>query len=134
MSPGLRTVSTDPKNIRRVSGATVVQAVDRALAPHADKVFQAPTVEDLSAVLPKARQGGFKYVFASTILHWEDRATEWSGVLDKLSVKFQVYDAGTGEKLAATVADASSKWATFGGDHPQDLLPEMTQRFVDSLF
>lgn len=116
------------------SGLATAQAVSQALASHADKIVKASSVEDLRVALANAKQGNFRYVFETTILHWEDRATEWSGLPDKVSLKFSVYDTGTGKILAATVADARSKWATLGGDHPQDLLPAMTQTFVDSLF
>ena len=68
------------------------------------------------------------------ILHWEDRATQWSGKTDKITIKYSVYDTATGQVLASSVMSASSKWATFGGDHPQDLLPHPTQQFVDKLF
>ncbi|WP_254924651.1 DUF4823 domain-containing protein [Aeromonas sp. A35_P] len=30
--------------------------------------------------------------------------------------------------------EGKSKWATFGGDHPQDLLPEPTEKYVNSLY
>jgi Domain of unknown function (DUF4823) len=116
------------------SGLATAHAIAQALASHADKVVEASSVEDLATALTNAKQGKIRYVFETTILGWEDRATEWSGLPDKVSLKFSVYDTGTGRSLAATVVNASSKWATFGGDHPQDLLPEMTQAFVDSLF
>lgn len=74
------------------------------------------------------------YVRQPVILNWEDRATEWSGIPDKITLKLAVYEVQSGKLITSTVTSASSKWATFGGDHPQDLLPEPMKRFVTPLF
>jgi len=117
------------------SGTYAAQAVTSALLTHAQKV-ETGTVpgEDLSSAIKHAREQGLDYVFQTTILHWEDRATEWSGIPDKLTVKFLVVDAASEKLLSSTVTSASSKWSTFGGDHPQDLLPAPAKLFVDQLF
>ena len=62
------------------------------------------------------------------------RATEWSGIPDKIEVKIIVYDGGTGKEVGSTLISGRSKWATFGGDHPQDLLPEPLNSYVESLY
>jgi Domain of unknown function (DUF4823) len=36
--------------------------------------------------------------------------------------------------VASTLISGQSKWATFGGDHPQDLLPEPLNSYVESLY
>lgn len=60
------------------------------------------------------------------IIEWEDRATEWSGKPDRIRIELNTVD-GTGKVIDAAVVSGSSKWATFGGDHPQDmLLPALT--------
>ena len=116
------------------SGYMTAQAMSEALAPYANKTFQASAVETLEEALEKARQGNFQYLFNTKILHWEDRATEWSGIPDKITLRMEVYDVASGEKLASEISKASSKWATFGGDHPQDLLPIPAEAFVKQLF
>jgi hypothetical protein len=117
------------------SGTYAAQAVTDALLAHAQKV-ETGTVpgEDLSSALAHARQRGLGYVFQTAILHWEDRATEWSGIPDKITLKFLVVDAVSEKPVSATVTSASSKWGTFGGDHPQDLLQTPARLFVDQLF
>ncbi|MGH6881814.1 MAG: DUF4823 domain-containing protein [Hypericibacter sp.] len=117
------------------SGATTAQAVASALLIHVDKAVIGTTAgEDLNAALAQAQQRDLSYVFVTTILNWEDRATEWSGIPDKLTLKYAVYEAPSGKLVSSTVTSASSKWGTMGGDHPQDLLPEPTRKFVDPLF
>ncbi len=116
------------------SGAATMQAAVAALAVHVATVVAATGVEDLTVALSAAQAAGLTYVFEPTILNWEDRATEWSGKPDRITVRFAVHEVSTGAVVASTVARASSKWGTFGGDHPQDLLPLATSNFVDSLF
>jgi uncharacterized protein DUF4823 len=65
----------------------------------------------------------YAYFAEPDILHWEDRATEWSGLPDRIEVKISIYDAALGAEIASAVKSGKSKWATFGGDHPEDLLP-----------
>ncbi|MBX8485600.1 DUF4823 domain-containing protein [Pseudomonas cichorii] len=72
-------------------------------------------------------------VFLS-IQHWEDRATEWSMIPDKVEVKVDVVRIQTGEVISSGIIRGKSGLATFGGDHPQDLLPEPVDEFVSSLF
>lgn len=75
----------------------------------------------------------FEYYVVPRILHWEDRATEWSGKKDKIEVKITVYGRD-GNPIASQIISGKSKWATFGGDHPQDLLAEPINDYVQSLY
>ena len=68
------------------------------------------------------------------ILQWEKRATEWSGRPDQIEIQLVIFDAVTKEVLANSSYSGKSKWLTFGGDHPQDLLPEPTSQYVTSLY
>jgi uncharacterized protein DUF4823 len=117
------------------SGAATAQAVSSALLWHVERTIVGTTPgEELTSALQRAKGQAVTHVFHTMILHWEDRATEWSGITDKVALKLAVYDAPTGKLISSTVARASSKWGTLGGDHPQDLLPELIKRFVDPLF
>ena len=117
------------------SGTATAQAISSALQVHSDKAVVGTTpAEDLTAALKQAQQRGLSHVFLASILNWEERATEWSGIPDKITLKLGVYEAQTGKVVSTTVTSASSKWGTFGGDHPQDLLPEPIKRFIDPLF
>ncbi len=117
------------------SGSATAQAVSNALLVHVRKtVIGTSPGEDLEASLAQAKQQSLTHVLRTTILNWEDRATEWSGIPDKITLKFEVYETPSGKMISSSMASASSKWATFGGDHPQGLLPEPVKRFVDPLF
>jgi hypothetical protein len=49
-------------------------------------------------------------------------------------MKYVIYNTTEGERLASTMVSASSKWATLGGDHPQDLVPQTFQDFLAQVF
>lgn len=76
----------------------------------------------------------YGYYVRPVILQWEDRATEWSGKPDRIEIQLVIYDAVTKKELVNSTYTGKSKWATFGGDHPQDLLPEPTNESVSSLY
>lgn len=116
------------------SGRSTSQATAAAVSVHLNRVDMASNKESTDEALRSAKAKGITYVFEPTILHWEDRATEWSGRPDRITIKIVVWDVETGKAVASTVARASSKWGTFGGDHPQDLLPHTMTTFVNRLF
>lgn len=116
------------------SGQTVTQELYTALIPHFKKVEAAKSIESADKTIESAKQNSIRYVFQPEILHWEDRATEWSGIPDKISISYSVWDTQTGEKISTYLGHASSKWATFGGDHPQDLVPHLTQNYIGQIF
>lgn len=67
-----------------------------------------------------ARSRKLRYLAIPTILHWEDRATEWSGKPDRISDRLVFLDVVTGQTMDSAVMTAKSKWFTFRGDHPPD--------------
>jgi hypothetical protein len=80
------------------------------------------------------RKSEFKYLVYPTILHWEDRATEWSALPDRIEVKIDLIETATGKLLDSVVIRGKSGLATLGCDHPQDLLPKPVDEFVSTLF
>lgn len=115
------------------SGRATADAVKAAFLRHSDNVTVFADCDDVTCL--KANHSISRgYYVVPQILHWEDRATEWSGIPDKIEVKITVYNAESNNRVASTIINGKSKWATFGGDHPQDLLPEPTNMFVSSLY
>ena len=74
------------------------------------------------------------YYGEPAILHWEDRATEWSGKPDRIEIKLDVYDAESMSHLSSVVFSGKSKWFTLGGDHPQDLLQKPIEDYLNMLY
>jgi hypothetical protein len=115
------------------SGKAVARAVQAAFAAHSNHVRVVPVCESFGC-LNARDDSGEAYLVVPQILHWEDRATEWSGKLDRIKVKVSVYETGQSDPIASRLMSGKSKWATFGGDKPQDLLNAPISNFVDSLY
>ena len=115
------------------SGLMTANAVRGAFSKYTSKVIIAANcIGDECLKQLDANQYG--YFVKPIILHWEDRATEWSGIPDTIEIQLIVLDAQTKQEIANASYTGKSKWATFGGDHPQDLLPEPTNAFVSRLY
>jgi hypothetical protein len=116
----------------RSSGSQTAVATKAAFARFSNTVNISTCID-----IPCLRaEGGKKYAYyvMPEILHWEDRNTEWSGKPDRVEIKLVVFDAQRESEVASTVISGKSKWATFGGDHPEDLLPEPITEYVSSLY
>jgi len=115
------------------SGRMTADALRSAFARHADTVEVVSHCHGTSCLdgIDSRTHG---YYVKPEILHWEDRATEWSGKSDRLEIRVTVYDSSTRQKLATGSYSGKSKWATLGGDHPQDLLAKPTDHFVSTLY
>ena len=115
------------------SGQSTALAVRSAFARHSNNITVFAECSNLQC-LKSSSAPSVDYYVVPEILHWEDRNTEWSGIKDKLEIKVSIYDATDGTELSTTIISGKSKWVTFGGDHPQDLLPEPLGKYVDSLY
>ena len=116
----------------RNSGVMAANATRAAFAKYSSstKIIDSCAGEECFTEL----EGSTGYLVMPVILHWEDRATEWSGKSDRLEIQVTVYDLATQEELASSVLKGKSKWATMGGDHPQDLLPDSLNNYVKTLY
>jgi len=114
----------------RMASSIIAAAFMRRLV----RVEQAARTENYDEALAAARKNGATYLVVPDILHWEDRATEWSGKPDRAEVRIKVIDTASERLLASGLISGRSGLATLGGDHPQDLLPQPTEEYVRSLF
>jgi hypothetical protein len=116
------------------SGETTTQVIQAEFAKHLRHVVTGVEHQTFDSALSMAQYEGLTYLIYPRILHWEDRATEWSGKSDKVSVKISIIEASSGNEIDAVIITGKSKWATLGGDHPQELLPKPVGEYVSSLF
>ena len=117
----------------RNSGRMTANAVAAAFSKHANKVNITTDCHG-DDCLNTSKQENYSYYVMLEILQWEERATEWSGRPDQIEIQLVVFDTATKEVLANSSYSGKSKLLTFGGDHPQDLLPEPTSKYVNSLY
>ena len=115
------------------SGQMTAQAVKAAFAHFAGDVHVISECKAI-ACLRKDAPAGVAYFVVPEILHWEDRVTEWSGIKDKLEVRLSIYGTQGEGPIASTIISGKSKWMTFGGDHPQDLLAGPINNYVTSVY
>lgn len=115
------------------SGQMVSQVIKGELVTTINNVKIANRHEDYNVALDFASSRKFDFMVYPTILHWEDRATEWSARSDRIKVKMVVVDVKSGYVVKSAVIEGKSGLATFGGDKPQDLLPEPTKEFLSSM-
>jgi hypothetical protein len=116
------------------SGALTAQAVAVAFSPYFGKVTVGMKTEDFAGAQQTAKAGEYTHLLYLDILHWEDRATEWSGRPDQAAVKVSIIDTNTGETLDSAVVSGKSGLATFGGDRPEHLLPKPLADYAATLF
>jgi hypothetical protein len=116
------------------SGETTTQVILTTFLKYLTHAIKGSRYEPYENALKTAKGMDCRYLIYPTILHWEERATEWSGKPDRISVKIEIINIQTGDLVDSVKIKGESKWATFGGDHPQDLLPEPIEKYVASLF
>lgn len=116
------------------SGGLTAQLVAAAFSPYLARVTVAAKREDFDAALKATQSGGHQYLLYPEILLWEDRATEWSGRPDQVSVKVSVVRADTGAILDSVVVSGKSGILTFGGDRPEHLLPKPLADYAATVF
>jgi len=115
------------------SGRMTTNAVRAAFSKYASTVDVVDSChgENCLSIIDTEKYG---YYVKPEILSWEDRATEWSGKPDRVEIQIVVFETVTKRELSNSSYTGKSKWATLGGDHPQDLLPDPTNQYVESLY
>jgi len=118
----------------RGSGQNTAQIIHSAFAKRSRSTKVGRSAQSFDEARDTALSNNWGYLVYPIILHWEDRATGWSGISDRVEVKIEVVEAATDRSVASAVIKGNSGLATFGGDHPQDLLPKPIEEFVSSLY
>ena len=116
------------------SGRMTALSIQNAVLRYTNNVIISAEHETFQKGIEISKDKGFDYYIFPTILHWEDRRTEWSGRPDKIEVKIVIYNVTNGKEFDAIIIKGKSRWATFGGDHPQDLLRQPINEYISTLF
>jgi hypothetical protein len=116
------------------SGRALAQLVQSAFQARLSRVSVGSRIEEVDAAIIAARAAGNDLVVVPSIVHWEDRATNWSGIPDRAEVMLTVYDARDGSVLNRTLIVGKGTYWARRGAQPQDLLPEPLADYVAGLF
>lgn len=116
------------------SGQAAAELIRNAFSTHVKRAYAARQAETLDEAITSAQKFRCTYLVFPTLLRWEDHATEFTGIRDKVEVRIEVYDPLTRQLLHAAVLKGASRWMTDGGDTPKDLLREPVAKYAASLF
>lgn len=116
------------------SGQSAAELIRNAFANHVKRAYMARQSETLEEATATAQRFNCTYLVYPNILRWEDHSTEFSGIRDKVEIKIEVFEPGSGQLLQGAVLKGTSRWMTDGGDTPKDLLREPVEKYVASLF
>jgi Domain of unknown function (DUF4823) len=117
------------------SGAKAANAVAAAFRPYLRQVTEAKEPMTLEMALADAREAKADYLIAPSILHWEDRATLWSGRSDRVRIELCVIEVSTGDVVEKATIKGTSGFAAFWvRRRPEQLLPAPLKEYVASLF
>ena len=116
------------------SGQMTSKAIMTAFARHTKHASITNTCSSIDSCLNEAKENGSSYLVYPEILHWEERATEWSGKPDRIEVKITLFTVDNGEIIYSAILSGRSRWATLKWDHPQDLLPSPMNTYASSLY
>lgn len=115
------------------SGLSTQQAVVASLSGLGANVVAGERCDDPDAAAGLGKKANAQWVIYTRIHQWEDRATEWSGLPDRIRIEIRTISLPSGAPGDVTIVEGSSKWATFGGDHPQDMLLPALKPWADAI-
>lgn len=98
------------------------------------KVEEATAPQTRDEALAAAKEAGASYLIVPAILHWEDRATEFSGLSDRVEIEIVVIEIATGDMIERAYIKGTNGIPDLASTKPEQLLPIPVNRYVDSLF
>lgn len=114
------------------SGRTLSNEIKLALKPYASRAIilrNTTTLDDFS----NEEIEKYDYIIIPEIIHWEDRATAWSGIPDKVEISIEIYDSKRELLKSATIQGKSSS-VTLSTNDPSELLKKPLEAFFKNTF
>ena len=90
------------------SGTSTQRAIVAALSAAGADALTGKAIGDRSAAIAAAKQANAKWLVIPLIQGWEDRATEWSGLPDRLKIEIESND---GAYLYVVSRGSSGNWS-----------------------
>ena len=114
------------------SGRTLSKTIRQQLKEYSSNVVVLKNNETLNDFTDEEIKN-YDYIVIPEILHWEDRATAWSGIPDKIEVSIEIYDSKR-NLLKSAILSGKSASMTLGSTDPSELLEEPLSTFFKSVF
>lgn len=116
------------------SGEQAAQQVAAAFSAHHVPVSLALRAEDPGQALASARTANAGYAVFPSLSNWEHRATAWSALPSKVSLRIDILDTQTGARIETAVIEGESASMTFLATDPSKLLPAALGDYVGQLY
>ncbi len=116
------------------SGQTVAQILADAFSKFAPKVILENRTTSGESAFTAAKSVDAQYVVIPMITHWEQRATEWSGIPSKVAIRVTIFDANSQKELTAVSIDGRSSIMTLSSTNPESMLKDPVSKYVSSLY
>ncbi len=116
------------------SGREVAVKLELLFSKYLSQVVIGKSVESCQQGLISAKTNGYDYEICPQLLQWEDWATEWNGVPDRIKLKVSITHTKSDEIIDTFFLEGKGKVISFGPDHPLDIVKEPMTQWVSSLF
>ena len=114
------------------SGRTLSNTIRQQLKKYSSNIVITKDKETLKDFTDEEIEN-YDYIVIPEILHWEDRATAWSGLPDRVEVSIEIYDSKR-NLLKSAILTGKSASMTLGSTDPSELLEEPLSAFFKSVF
>lgn len=85
-------------------------------------------------LLAATHKAGAGYLVVPTISHWEQRATEWSGIPSRVSIGLAIIDAETGLEVRSSLLESRSAIMTFVRPSTDQLAQHLLDENISELY
>jgi hypothetical protein len=117
------------------TGRTVAQKTAAAFSRYVRRVeVGGRPVSSRDELLAAARNAGAGYLVIPNVTHWEQRATEWSGIPSRVSMSLTVIDTQTGAEVRSALLESRSAVMTMIRPNPDNLAQEMIDQQVSAFY
>ena len=116
------------------SGRTTLSKLQYVLEDYARKIYTGTMYEQLEDCKNTAIEKNAKYLFFPTIVNWEDRATAWSGLPDRVEIKMVIYDLEKDQIVYSTLLRSKGTSVTMKSTDPSELLLDLFGGFVKQIY
>ena len=114
------------------SGRTLSNEIKLALKPYANRATILRNMSVLDDFSDEEIEK-YDYIVIPEIIHWEDRATAWSGIPDKVEISVEIYNSQR-ELLKSAILQGKSASMTLSTNDPSELLKKPLEIFFKSAF
>ena len=120
--------------VYQYSGNDTQNAIENVLYKYVTKIIMAETVEDREQAILSSKKHKADILVFPKILDWEDHATQWSGLQDKIRIRMEIVNVADEKQLDnSEIYHTNSSWQ-FTNQPIKNLLPEMLENYFSHFY